>query len=295
MSKTFEVAKYEYTHHVARPRFWIALLSVPLGIVLVMLFAAALSLSSMSKLPVGYVDEANLITKPFTASEKPSLFEPVIPMVPFASAEEARAAAERGDIQAYFVVPQGYESTFQVKYYFNEPLTSTIRGQIRSLLTENLFTGVNIPNQARLEAGSLYTLISLDGTRSTAENEIAKIIVPLVVGMLFVIVVLSSGGYLLQAVVGEKENRTMELMVTFSRSINGWQSGRRSMHRSYPTGNLDSGGYRMSVLCFPRHSRFSANLAGCEIPSPAGSRLSTGICDGSRAHGRHWRQCQRFA
>ncbi len=214
MSKTFEVARYEYTHHVARPRFWIALLSVPLGIVLVMLFAAALSLSSMSKLPVGYVDEANLITKPFTAPEKPSLFEPVIPMVPFASAEEARAAAERGDIQAYFVVPQGYESTFQVKYYFNEPLTSTIRGQIRSLLTENLFTGVNIPNQARLEAGSLYTLISLDGTRSTAENEIAKIIVPLVVGMLFVIVVLSSGGYLLQAVVEEKENRTIEIMVT---------------------------------------------------------------------------------
>jgi hypothetical protein len=136
MSKTFEVADTN-TPPRRRPRFWIALLSVPLGIVLVMLFAAALSLSSMSKLPVGYVDEANLITKPFTAPEKPSLFEPVIPMVPFASAEEARAAAERGDIQAYFVVPQGYESTFQVKYYFNEPLTSTIRGQIRSLLTEN--------------------------------------------------------------------------------------------------------------------------------------------------------------
>src|SRR5690606_14088099 len=114
--------------------------------------------------------------------------------------EEARAAAESGDIQAYFVVPEGYESTFQVKYYFNEPLTGTIRGQIRSLLSENLFAGANIPNQARLEAGSLYTLISLDGTRSTAENEIAKIVVPLVVGLLFVIVVLSSGGYLLQAV-----------------------------------------------------------------------------------------------
>ena len=58
------------------------------------------------------------------------------------------------------------------------------------------------------------SMISLDGTRSTAENEIAKIVVPLVVGLLFVIVVLSSGGYLLQAVVEEKENRTIEIMVT---------------------------------------------------------------------------------
>ena len=225
MSKTFEVAKYEYTHHVARPRFWIALLSVPVGIVLVTLFAVAVSLSSMSKLPVGYVDEAKLITIPFTAPEKPSLFEPVIPMIPFSSEEEARASAERGEIQAYFVIPEGYESTFQIKYSFNEPLTSTIRGQIRSLLSQNLLAGMDIPNQARLEAGSLYTLVSLDGTRSTGENEISKILVPLVVGLLFVIVVISSGGYLLQAVVEEKENRTIEIMVT-SVSLNELMAGK---------------------------------------------------------------------
>jgi len=214
MSKTFEVAKYEYTHHVARPRFWIALLSVPVGMVLVMLFAIAISLSSVSKLPVGYVDEAGLITIPPSFAEKPSLFEPVIPLRPYTSEQEALAAAESGSIQAYFVIPEGYESTFQVRYYYNEPLTGTIRNQIQRFLSENLLAGIQVPNQARLEAGSLYTLVSLDGTRSTAENEISKIILPLVVGLLFVIVVLSSGGYLLQAVVEEKENRTMEIMVT---------------------------------------------------------------------------------
>jgi len=214
MSKTFEVAKYEYTHHVARPRFWIALLSVPVGMVLVMLFAIAISLSSVSKLPVGYVDEAGLITIPPSFAEKPSLFEPVIPLRPYTSEQEALAAAESGSIQAYFVIPEGYESTFQVRYYYNEPLTGTIRNQIQRFLSENLLAGIQVPNQARLEAGSLYMLVSLDGTRSTAENEISKIILPLVVGLLFVIVVLSSGGYLLQAVVEEKENRTMEIMVT---------------------------------------------------------------------------------
>jgi ABC-2 type transport system permease protein len=171
------------------------------------------------------VDEANLISQAFAGPQKPSLFEPVIPMLPFSSAEEARAAAEHGDIQAYFIISKAYESTFQVKYYFNEPLTSTIRRQIQQFLTKNLLVGINVPNRARADAGSQYTLVSLDGTRSTAENEIAKIVVPLVVGLLFVIVVLSSGGYLLQAVVEEKENRTIEIMVT-STSPNELMAGK---------------------------------------------------------------------
>lgn len=225
MNKTFEVARYEYTHHVARPRFWIALLSLPIGIVLVIFISVVISFTSMSKLPVGYVDEANLISQAFAGPQKPSLFEPVIPMLPFSSAEEARAAAEHGDIQAYFIISKAYESTFQVKYYFNEPLTSTIRRQIQQFLTKNLLVGINVPNRARADAGSQYTLVSLDGTRSTAENEIAKIVVPLVVGLLFVIVVLSSGGYLLQAVVEEKENRTIEIMVT-STSPNELMAGK---------------------------------------------------------------------
>jgi ABC-2 type transport system permease protein len=40
------------------------------------------------------------------------------------------------------------------------------------------------------------------------------IFTPFVAGLMFFIVVMTSGGYLLQAVVEEKENRTMEIMVT---------------------------------------------------------------------------------
>jgi len=39
-------------------------------------------------------------------------------------------------------------------------------------------------------------------------------IVPMVAGIMFFIVVMTSGGYLLQAVVEEKENRTMEILIT---------------------------------------------------------------------------------
>jgi ABC-2 type transport system permease protein len=46
------------------------------------------------------------------------------------------------------------------------------------------------------------------------ENEWFNILVPLLSGILFMIVIMTSGGYLMQAVVEEKENRTMEIVVT---------------------------------------------------------------------------------
>ena len=99
-------------------------------------------------------------------------------------------------------------------YYFNKPLTSEIRAEINSLMRTNLLAGEVLPNAQRLSEGSHFIQKSLDGTRTVGENESIKIIIPLVVSILFVIAVMSSGGYLLQALVEEKENRTMEIVVT---------------------------------------------------------------------------------
>jgi len=39
------------------------------------------------------------------------------------------------------VIPEGYEDTYQLIYYFNKPLTSEIRTEINSLLRTNLLAG----------------------------------------------------------------------------------------------------------------------------------------------------------
>ncbi|HAE85220.1 MAG TPA: hypothetical protein DCG78_01755 [Anaerolineaceae bacterium] len=214
MNKMHEVAKYEYTRHVNNKAFWITLFAVPAGILLIMLLSVVITFASIDTDPVGYVDQAGLIKQPQVQPEKTSFFEPFIPLIPYADETSARWAAEDGQIQGYFVIPQGYTDSYQLIYYFNKPLSSEIRTEVDTLIRTNLLAGETIPNFERLTEGSHFTQASLDGTRIVGENEAAKIIIPMVVSILFVIAVMSSGGYLLQALVEEKENRTMEIMVT---------------------------------------------------------------------------------
>jgi ABC-2 type transport system permease protein len=214
MNKMHEVAKYEYTRHVNNKAFWITLFAVPAGILLIMLLSVVITFASIDTDPVGYVDQAGLIKQPQEKSSKTSLFEPFIPLIPYADETSARWAAEDGKIQGYFVIPQGYTDSYQLIYYFNKPLSSEIRTEVDTLIRTNLLAGETIPNFERLTEGSHFTQASLDGTRIVGENEAAKIIIPMVISFLFVIAVMTSGGYLLQALVEEKENRTMEIVVT---------------------------------------------------------------------------------
>jgi len=214
MNKMHEVAKYEYTRHVNNKAFWITLFAVPAGILLIMLLSVVITFASIDTDPVGYVDQAGLIKQPQEKPSKTSLFEPFIPLIPYADETSARWAAEDGQIQGYFVIPQGYTDSYQLIYYFNKPLSSEIRTEVDTLIRTNLLAGETIPNFERLTEGSHFTQASLDGTRIVGENEASKIIIPMVISILFVIAVMTSGGYLLQALVEEKENRTMEIVVT---------------------------------------------------------------------------------
>jgi ABC-2 type transport system permease protein len=214
MNKMHEVAKYEYTRHVNNKAFWITLFAVPAGFLLIMLLSVVITFASIDTDPVGYVDQAGLIKQPQEKPSKTSLFEPFIPLIPYADETSERWAAEDGKIQGYFVIPQGYTDSYQLIYYFNKPLSSEIRTEVDTLIRTNLLAGETIPNFERLTEGSHFTQASLDGTRIVGENEAAKIIIPMVISFLFVIAVMTSGGYLLQALVEEKENRTMEIVVT---------------------------------------------------------------------------------
>ena len=68
-------------------------------------------------------------------------------------------------------------------------------------------------------------VVSADKTRQASQDQIINIVLPFIAGILFIVAMSTSSGYLLQAVVEEKENRTMEIMVT-SVSPNQLMSGK---------------------------------------------------------------------
>jgi ABC-2 type transport system permease protein len=102
---------------------------------------------------------------------------------------------------------------------------SPARGQFYDLLSVNLLRDVDPAVAARLEAGAEVTVQSVDGRRSISTGDWFSVLLPFIAGLVFMIAMFTSGGYLMQAVVEEKENRTMEVILT-SVSPNQFMAGK---------------------------------------------------------------------
>jgi ABC-2 type transport system permease protein len=214
MNKLWHVAWHEYQRHVFTRRFvLVGLLSVPLVIlVLVGLIFLILSLD-IDTTPLGYVDSSGLLTKPISAPS-PEWPDKPVSILAFANEADARAALESGSIQAYYVLPADYLSTGQLRVVHLDPLKSSPRVQFYDFLTANLLKSTDPAIANRLVKGAEIIVQSPDGTRSISSKNWFNVLIPIVAGIAFIIAMFSTGGYLMQAVVEEKENRTMELIIT---------------------------------------------------------------------------------
>lgn len=216
MNKTMNVARYEYLHHVGNKRFWISLVSVPLGFVLILVVSMLLSFLSFDTRPVGIVDQGNLIQIEPDNSKESTFFNPQVYLYLYPDESTARAAADSGEIQGFAVLPEDYAARYQLTYWTNKQPDSSIQSMITSFISKNLMVAESIDSTVlrRINEGSAISLQSLDGSQTSDGTGWHRIVVPVVIGMLNFIVVMSSGGYLLKALVEEKENRTIEIMLT---------------------------------------------------------------------------------
>jgi len=216
MTKIWHIIKYEYTHHVFRKRFLFSLLSLPLAVVAMIFVAILIGAFSVDTSPVGYIDHAGIIQEPISAEDGGGIFNPVIPFQAYQEEEQAIKDLEDKVIQAYFVIPEAYPGSIEIELiYFEEP-SNEVQNQFTDLVRQNLLASEDFDPDVkqRLEEGNLITMTSLDGSHEMREDQWYTIFTPFIAGITFMIVVMTSGGYLLQAVVEEKENRTMEIMIT---------------------------------------------------------------------------------
>jgi ABC-2 type transport system permease protein len=214
MTKLIQVFLYEYTRHVLRRRFIFALLSIPIAIVVLLAVSISASLLSINTTPIGYVDQSGFLAHPIEPKSTNDFFSPEAKIIPFQNEESARSALENGSIQAYYVLEASYLETSDARLvYLKEPDTS-IQNQFTDFLRANLLAGQTQAIANRIDEGTQYTIQSPDGQKSMSGSQWYNVLIPIVAGLLFFIVILTSGGYLLRAMVEEKENRTIEIIVT---------------------------------------------------------------------------------
>lgn len=216
MRKIWQIIKYEYNRHVFQKRFLISLLSLP-AVVLVMVGVGLLvGFLSIDTSPVGYIDRSGVLDNPVHPETESDFLEPKIDFIAYQDEDQAEQDLEAGEIQGYYVIPESYPASLEVELVFLDLPGSGVLSEFNDFIRENLDTFQNLDPQVkeRLQEGSTITISSLDGSREIRDDQWFMIFTPFIAGIMFVIVVMTSGGYLLQAVVEEKENRTMEIVIT---------------------------------------------------------------------------------
>ncbi len=212
MKKILLIALREYERQVARKAF-IGVLLLPLFIIAIGAVVGLISASSTinsDRGVIGYVDPGNALAN---ATHPPADADNTFQR--FETVEAAQAALEQKRIIAYYALAPDFAATRQadLRYWQNEP-GNRVRRAFEAFARSALLADAPPAVRARLIEGATFTQTTLDGSRTFDENNIMSFVLPLIAAILFIIALFSGASYLLQAVVDEKENRTIEIIVS---------------------------------------------------------------------------------
>jgi len=213
MSKLWRIAWHEYGRHVFTRRFMLILLSVPALVLVVIGLVLIVIYMETDSQPLGYVDQSGILADPIPAPPV-SWPERAVALVAYSTEVLARTALDAEEIQGYYVLPEDYLQTGQAELtYYEEPKGSS-RGQFLEFIAVNLLASQPAEVASRIIDGTTIIVRSEDGSREASEEIFMDILMPFFSGLIFFFALSTSSGYLLSAVVEEKENRTMEILVT---------------------------------------------------------------------------------
>jgi ABC-2 type transport system permease protein len=213
MIKFLRVALYEYKRHVLQKRFIFAMLSVPLFIAIIVLMVVVLVYLETDAAPIGYVDDSGLLVNPIPGPE-PEEPEKPIQMLPYDNPAEAEAALQAKEIQAYFILPEDYLESGLAKIVYVEQPKGVVYDQFYAFLSANLLKGQIAAVRERVLNGNEIIVRAPEANRQASQKDWFSLFIPFLAGIVFFMAISTTSGYLLQAVVEEKENRTMEVVVT---------------------------------------------------------------------------------
>lgn len=212
MGKILLIAWHEFKRHVFRRRF-IGVLLMPLIVLVIATVVGFVSASAASRFEsgtIGYVDPNDALSRAVNPPNADFTF------VRFADREEAEAALAKGEINAFLVLEPDFLVSGNVRlfYWEDEPSNSDLRRAFERYRNTHLLASRSPEVAQRVIAGSNFTFETLDRSRATRDDDFPAFILPLVLTILFIIALFGGSQYLMQAVLDEKENRTMEVVIT---------------------------------------------------------------------------------
>ncbi|MDY6906782.1 MAG: ABC transporter permease [Chloroflexota bacterium] len=217
MKKTWIIARSEFTSTIRRVSYILLTAAFPvlalLGILIYIGVTSWVVTPPPEELNIGYVDGTGIFDD-YTHRDG-------IVFVPYDTAQEARQALLQEHIREFFVIPEDYVATGLVTRYTTarelEPPWATIEA-MEDFMVANLLSGeVSEDVLARAQTPILYSSFRLDpetGETIPPEDYFSAFGMPYIFGILFMISLFTTSGYLLQGVAEEKENRLIEILLS---------------------------------------------------------------------------------
>jgi len=203
------IAKHEYLQVVARRGFILTTLAVPVGLAFVIALGILIATTGQSGLPIGYVDQAGILDVTHQAPNAS------LEVRAFPDRVAAQSALESQQIQAFFVFPPDYLQTLATDlYYRGKAPGRDVWSKFDDFVRANLVASYPLDVQTRLLDGPDVTVHDLAGNRTFSESSLVNVVLPFAAAFFFFVATMLAASYTLGVVANEKENRTMEIMLT---------------------------------------------------------------------------------
>lgn len=221
MSKLRSVIRHEYLTIVRQPSFWIVMLAIPAfiaGVFAISYFGNKSSEDRIAELTkdlknVSVVDQSGLINKQVIQQTGLELADP-------SQLESIRSDVQNKRREALIVYPANLvkEREYQVYTSTNDfTKNGSVTALGDSLLQTSLFLPLGSTDVITLaKEGAKNVVVSYDNGRETAG--INEYVIPGLFIVLFYVIFFFSVGYMLSSVSEEKENRSMEMVLTYVKS-----------------------------------------------------------------------------
>ena len=210
MSKIWLIARHHFQKETAKKSFLFILLSMPLFLSLSIGLGILFESLENNSVTVGYVDPGSFIqlTTLDDADED-------IQLVAFPNQESAREALDSNEIDAYYLLPVDYPESNEIDLVYLEEPSGRATSLVRRLIQLNLLAGQSPEIAERLLSGADVTVMATQANREYPEGgPEAGMFLPVLGAFVFGFLTMTTSGYMLQVMVEEKENRTMEIVIS---------------------------------------------------------------------------------
>lgn len=218
MSKLRSVIRHEYLTIVKQPSFWIIMVAIPAIIAFVGVLVYFSNQASADKIEelakdlknVALVDKSGLVNKEVVEGSGLTLNSAD-------QTEQLRQSVQEGKKEALVVFPSDLKQTRNYTIYLSST-DITKMGSVSSLADSLLKTSLFLPlGSAEIitlaQNGASNTVVTYNEGRETAG--VNEYVVPAIFIILFYIIFAFSVSYMLSSVSEEKENRSMEMVLTY--------------------------------------------------------------------------------